>query len=79
MPDIKLKKGSFSEVVQEFLDWNKDDNAKRTYLSLMEQGVEGPAEHLCELAFWAGVWYGKTNPDLVEVILKPREIAPRFV
>jgi len=85
MPDIKLKKSSFNEVLQEFLDWNKDENAKQIYLSLMEQGVEGPAEHLCEACFWAGLWFSKLHGDQVEIDesganTKPkRPIAPTFV
>jgi len=87
MADVRLKKASASEAIKAFFDWDGDPRITEAYgnlFDLVEQAEEVPAGRLCEISFWAGVWYAKTHPEEVEInedgSKKPtRPIAPTFV
>lgn len=84
MPEIKLKKSTPNEVVEAFLTWDNDPEAKAAYSLLVEQTEDSAASTMAQLCFWAGVWYAKTHPEEIELdedgAKRPdRPLAPLFV
>lgn len=68
--DVKLRKASLNEVIRLFLTWDNDAEATEVYNMLIEE-VDEPAGKVAEMCFWAGLWYAKTHPEEVEIIIEP--------